>query len=123
MLILSFRFDNGKYADLILNGDSHSFNAKVFFPKETAQFDIDSQEFSKDDPAFKPFRNKAKTGSYSLAYGASVKKFTKSLGLSDRDGKNSIRKLLEANKGLKDLKEGLEKYWSTTGGVRVCTIS
>lgn len=113
---LTFRYDDGKFADLVLNGDSHSFNAKVFFPKETQQFDINDPNFSKDDPAFKPFRNKAKTGAYSLAYGASVKKFTKSLGLSDRDGKLAYNNYWEANKGLKELKEGLEKYWSTTGG-------
>lgn len=59
---LTFRYDNGKFADLVLNGDSHSFNAKVFFPKETAMFDLNDPNFSKDDPAFKPYRNKAKTG-------------------------------------------------------------
>lgn len=113
---LTFRYDNGKFADLVLNGDSHSFNAKVFFPKETAMFDLNDPNFSKDDPAFKPYRNKAKTGAYSLAYGASVKKFTKSLGLSERDGKVAYENYWEANKGLKELKEGLEKFWSTRGG-------
>lgn len=112
---LTFKYDDGKFADLVLNGDSHSFNAKVFFPKETAKFDLNSQEFSKDDPEFKPYRNKAKTGAYSLAYGASVKKFTKSLGLSEKDGKIAYDNYWEANKGLKELKDALEKYWSTKG--------
>jgi DNA polymerase I-like protein with 3'-5' exonuclease and polymerase domains len=111
----TYRFDNGKFADLVLKGDSHSFNAKVFFPKETEQFDIESPAFNKDDPLFKPFRNKAKTGAYSLAYGASVKKFTKSLGLSTKDGKIAYDSYWEANKGLKLFKESAEKYWSGTG--------
>lgn len=59
---LTFKYDDGKFADLVLNGDSHSFNAKVFFPKETAKFDLNDPAFSKDDPEFKPYRNKAKTG-------------------------------------------------------------
>lgn len=113
---LTFKYDDGKFADLVLNGDSHSFNAKVFFPEQTKQFDLSDPAFSKDDPEFKPFRNKAKTGAYSLAYGASVKKFTKSLGLSERDGKIAYDNYWEANKGLKELKEGLEGYWSTKGG-------
>lgn len=113
---LTFKYDNGKFADLVLNGDSHSFNAKVFFPEQTKQFNLSDPNFSKDDPAFKPWRNKAKTGAYSLAYGASVKKFTKSLGLSEHDGKIAYDNYWEANKGLKELKEGLEKYWSSTGG-------
>jgi len=111
----TFKFDDGKFADLVLKGDSHSFNAKVFFPKQTAKFDLDSPTFSKDDPEFKPFRNKAKTGAYSLAYGASVKKFTKSLGLSEHDGKVAYDGYWEANKGLKLFKESAEKYWSTAG--------
>lgn len=112
---LTFKYDNGKFADLVLNGDSHSFNAKVFFPKETSKFDLNDPLFSKDDPEFKPYRNKAKTGAYSLAYGASVKKFTKSLGLSERDGKIAYDNYWEANKGLKELKEKLESFWSTKG--------
>lgn len=111
----TFKYDDGKFADLVLKGDSHSFNAKIFFPKETAKFDLDSPDFSKDDPLFKPYRNKAKTGAYSLAYGASVKKFTKSLGLSDSAGKIAYNNYWEANKGLKLFKESAEKYWGTVG--------
>lgn len=112
----TYKYDNGKFADLVLNGDSHSFNATVFFPKETAKFDINSKDFNKDDPDFKPYRNKAKTGAYSLAYGASVKKFTTSLGLGEREGKKAYENYWEANQGLKQFKEAVEKYWATTGG-------
>ena len=111
----TYKYDDGKFADLVLNGDSHSFNAKVFFPKETEKFNITAKDFNKDDPGFKPYRNKAKTGAYSLAYGASVKKFTKSLGLSEKDGKIAYENYWDANEGLKKFKEAVEKYWATTG--------
>ena len=111
----TYKYDNGKFADLVLNGDSHSFNATIFFPKQTAKFDVTAADFNKDDPEFKPYRNKAKTGAYSLAYGASVKKFTKSLGLSEREGKVAYENYWEANRGLKDFKEAVERHWSTVG--------
>lgn len=111
----TYAFDNGAFADLVLNGDSHSFNATIFFPKETAAFDVKAKDFNKDDPAFKPYRNKAKTGAYSLAYGASVKKFTKSLGLTERDGQVAYDNYWEANKGLKLFKESVENTWQTKG--------
>lgn len=112
----TYKHDNGKFADLVLNGDSHSFNATIFFPEETKKFDVTSPDFNKDDPEFKPFRNKAKTGAYSLAYGASVKKFTKSLGLSESEGSRAYEGYWEANKGLKLFKEEMEKQWAGAGG-------
>lgn len=111
----TYKYDNGAFADLVLNGDSHSYNAKIFFPKETKDFDPSSPDFNKDDPKFKPWRNKAKTGAYSLAYGASVKKFTKSLGLSEHDGKVAYENYWNANEGLKLFKEGVERYWEHVG--------
>jgi len=111
----TYDFDNGAFADLVLNGDSHSFNAKIFFPEQTKDFDPSCKDFNKDDPMFKPYRNKAKTGAYSLAYGASVKKFTKSLGLSDEEGARAYEGYWDANKGLKLFKEHIEKEWQTKG--------
>lgn len=111
----TYKYDGGKFADLVLNGDSHSFNAKIFFPKETENFDPSSPDFNKDDPLFKPWRNKAKTGAYSLAYGASVKKFTNSLGLSEKAGKKAYESYWEVNKGLQSLKENVERYWELCG--------
>jgi DNA polymerase I len=111
----TYKYDSGAYARLVLEGDSHSANAKIFFPKETASFDIHASDFNKDDPGFKPYRNKAKSGVYSLTYGASVGKFTKTLGLTDKDGKLAYERYWEANKGLKLFKEAVENYWSTVG--------
>lgn len=111
----TYKYDGGAFAKLVLFGDSHSFNAKIFFPKQTEKFNPESSDFNKDDPLFKPWRNKAKTGAYSLAYGASVGKFTKSLGLSEREGKLAYENYWSANQGLKKFKDAIEKYWQTTG--------
>lgn len=62
----TYEFDNGEFAKRILEGDSHSFNAKAFFPEQTKNFDPNSPTFNKDAPEFKPFRNKAKNGGYCL---------------------------------------------------------
>lgn len=111
----TFKHDGGAFADLVLNGDSHSFNATLFFPEDTVGIDVFDPSFDKDDPKFKPLRNKAKTGAYSLAYGASVKKFTKSLGLSESAGALAYENYWDANKGLKLFKEEMEKQWQHQG--------
>ena len=115
------RYDGGEYAKLILEGDSHSRNAKIFFPKETEKFDIQDPSFNKDDPEFKTFRNKAKTGVYSLTYGASEKKFGSSLGLTGSDSKRAYDGFWDNNPGLKAFKENIEKYWENTGKKEVHT--
>ena len=111
----TFEFDNGKFAELVLNGDSHSFNATLFYPEETSMFDITSPEFSKDDPKFKPFRNKAKQGSYALAYGASCKKLTKTLGVSEEAGQIAYDNYWDGNPGLKAFKLACEDEWKNKG--------
>ncbi|MCP4395622.1 MAG: hypothetical protein GY804_15345, partial [Alphaproteobacteria bacterium] len=60
--------DGGERADLILNGDIHSRNAKLFFPEETKDFDVEAEDFDKDHPDFKPYRSKSKNAAYALAY-------------------------------------------------------
>lgn len=67
----TWEFDDGEFAKRILNGDSHSFQATVFFP-EIAHVDTLAPDFNKDDPKFKPFRNKAKNGGYCLPMNSMV---------------------------------------------------
>ena len=63
----TIKYDGGKFADMVLNGDSHSFNSFAFFPHLKSKFDINDPT-NKDNPDFKPWRNKSKTGSYLLAW-------------------------------------------------------
>jgi hypothetical protein len=62
-----YEFPGGpERANVLLSGDVHSINCKVFFPKETKDFDINSPDFSKDHPGFKPYRSLSKNGGYCL---------------------------------------------------------
>jgi hypothetical protein len=108
------KYDNGKFADLVLNGDSHSFNAFAFFPHLHDVFDINDPTL-KDNPDFKPWRNKAKTGAYLLAYGGGVAKLASSLGLSKKDAQVAYDNYWKMNEGLGKLKQNIERYYDTKG--------
>jgi hypothetical protein len=110
----TFRYDDGKFARMQTEGDPHSFNAFAFFPKLHDLFDINDQE-NKENPLFKPWRNKAKTGAYLLAFGGGAPKLASSLGLSKKEGQASYDNYWEMNAGLGMLKTAVEKYYSTTG--------
>jgi len=69
----TFKFDGGKFARMQTEGDPHSFNAFAFFPHLHDKFDINDQE-NKENPDFKTWRNKAKTGAYLLAFGGGAAK-------------------------------------------------
>lgn len=62
----TYPIDNGARANILISKDIHSHNAKIFFPTETKDFDIDSPDFNKEHPDFKPFRSLAKNGGYCL---------------------------------------------------------
>ncbi len=111
----TFKYDDGKYAEMILSGDSHSVAAKAIFPEETKGFDIFAKDFNKDDPKFKPYRNKGKTANYLLSYGGSAKKLGRSLGLPESRSQTAYDNYWNANLGLKLFKEAIENYWATTG--------
>jgi hypothetical protein len=110
----TYKYDNGEFARVQLEGDPHSFNAFAFFPHLSKKFDIDNQE-NKENPEFKPWRNKAKTGAYLLAFGGGAPKLASSLGLSKSDGQAAFNNYWEKNKGLGLLKKAVEGYYDTTG--------
>lgn len=108
------KYDNGAFADMNLNGDIHSFNAFAFYPHLLKQFDPNNPE-NKENPLFKPWRAKAKTGAYLLAFGGGAAKLASSLGLSSKEGKKSYDNYWESNKGLGELKKAVESYFKTVG--------
>lgn len=110
----TFKFDGGKFARMQTEGDPHSFNAFAFFPHLHDKFDINDQE-NKENPEFKTWRNKAKTGAYLLAFGGGAAKLASSLGLSKQDGQEAYDNYWKMNEGLGKLKESAEKYYSTKG--------
>jgi hypothetical protein len=110
----TFKYDNGKFARMQTEGDPHSFNAFAFFPHLHKEFDINDQE-NKENPKFKPWRNKAKTGAYLLAFGGGAPKLATSLGLSPAAGKAAYDNYWEMNEGLGLLKKAVEGYFDSKG--------
>jgi hypothetical protein len=111
----TFKYDGGAFARMQTEGDPHSFNAFAFFPHLHEKFDINNQE-NKENPEFKSWRNKAKTGAYLLAFGGGAPKLASSLGLSAKAGKEAFDNYWESNKGLGLLKKSVEQYFDTKGG-------
>jgi len=110
----TYKFDGGKFARRQLESDPHSFNSFAFFPHLHDKFDINNEE-NKENPEFKTWRNKAKTGAYLLAFGGGAAKLASSLGLSKQDGQEAYDNYWKMNEGLGKLKEAAEKYYSTKG--------
>ncbi len=111
----TWKYDNGETANEILNGDPHSKNACAFFPEETRGFDITAEDFDKDHPKFKPYRNKSKNGFYAVCYGAGPPKLASTLGKPVSEGNRLYDAFWEANPALAALKENVEKFWENKG--------
>jgi hypothetical protein len=109
----TYKYDSGEFAKRQLEGDAHSYSAFAFFPELHNKFDINAD--NKEDPAFKSYRNKAKTGAYLLAFGGGAPKLASSLGLSPSAGKEAYNNYWEMNEGLGLLKKAVENYFETTG--------
>lgn len=111
----TYPFDNGERANLLISKDIHSHNAKIFFPEELKDFDINSPDFDKNHPKFKPYRSLAKNGGYCLSYGGQGPKLATTLRKPEKDGKPLFDAYWEANPALKQLKEKIEYEWETIG--------
>lgn len=110
-----FKYDNGATADELLKGDIHSKNCFAFYPDEVRSFGFTLSEFDKDDPRFKPLRDKSKNGLYATLYGCSPPKLATTLGKLEKDGDRLSKAFWEANKPTAKLKENVEKFWETQG--------
>lgn len=111
------RYDGGATADELLKGDVHSKNANAFYGElhpEVLQM-YAAPDFDKENPKWKPYRNKSKNGYYAIMYGAAAPKVASTLGIPEKFGKKALDAFWEANPGTKSLKENLEGYWQATG--------
>lgn len=112
-----WKYDNGVTADELLKGDVHSKNAFAFYGdiyEEVAKIYI-SPDFDKENPAWKPYRNRSKNGFYALLYGCSADKLASTLGIDKKYGPAAVEKFWEANPGTAALKKALEAYWNSKG--------
>ena len=111
----TWKYDSGATARDLLEGDIHSKTAKSVYEDELAHIDITAPDFNKDDPFFKPFRDRSKNVFYAGLYGAGDAKIASTAGLPEHRGKEISEKFWAANPATKQLKDNLEKYWKQVG--------
>lgn len=111
----TWRYDNGETANELLNGDPHSKNAFAFYGDELKNLGFSLTSFDKEDPKFKPFRDKSKNGFYALLYGCSSPKLAGTLGLPESKGDKLLDRFWKANPATASLKENVTKFWETQG--------
>lgn len=111
----TWKYDGGETARELLSGDVHSKTAKSVYTEELKSFDITCEDFNKDDPVFKPYRDRSKNIYYAAMYGAGDAKIASTAGLPEKRGKEISEKFWAANNGTKKLKDRLEKYWADQG--------
>lgn len=111
----TWKYDNGDTARELLDGDIHSKTAKSVYTEDLKHIDIKAPDFSKDDPFFKPFRDRSKNIFYAGLYGAGPPKLAKVAGLPESKGQEISDKFWAANAATKKLKDNLEIYWEHSG--------
>lgn len=87
----TYPYDNGEYARELLEGDIHTKNTFVFYG------DILS---SIDDPLFKYYRGKSKSGKYGLTYGCLPPRLADTLGVDLNKGQKLYDDFWNSNKTL-----------------------
>lgn len=106
----TYKFDGGEFADLVLNGDIHEKNARIFFEEQTYNLKADS-------PEFKSFRSRGKNGTYCLMYGGQPKKLSETIGVSLKEAKHLFDKFWMENEALGKLRELVMKMHDQRGWI------
>lgn len=110
-----YKYDGGLTADELLKGDIHSKNCFAFYEDELKALGFNQDDFDKEDPKFKPFRDKSKNGLYATLYGCSPPKLATTLGKQEKDGDRLSKAFWEANAPTATLKANVEKFWESQG--------
>lgn len=92
------KFDGGEFAELVLNGDVHAKNARIFFEEQTESLEVDS-------PEFKSYRSRGKNGTYCLMYGGQPKKLSSTIGVSLKEAKYLFEKFWRENEALGEVRK------------------
>lgn len=112
----TWKYDDGKTAEELLNGDPHSKNAFAFYKNDLAKAGITPEDFDKEDIVFKPYRDRSKNGFYALLYGCAAGKLASTLGLPESEGDRLLEAFWQANPATKGLKDSVTKFWENGGG-------
>lgn len=106
----TYKFDGGEFADLVLNGDIHAKNARIFFEEQVQDLDVDS-------PEFKSYRSRGKNGTYCLMYGGQPRKLASTISVSQRDAKYLFNKFWKENEALGKLRSIVMKMHDQRGWI------
>lgn len=93
-------YDNGKYAEIVLNGDIHWANAVNAGLAPNVPRD-------KEDHYHDECRNNAKTFIYAFLYGAGAAKIGSIVGGGAKEGKDLTKKFMDGTPAIKYLREGI----------------
>lgn len=104
------KFDGGEFADLVLNGDVHAKNARIFFESETDGLNVDSSEF-------KSYRSRGKNGTYCLMYGGQPRKLASTLEVPLGQAKHLFDKFWRENEALGEVRNLVMKMHDQRGWV------
>lgn len=104
------RFDGGEFAHIVLHGDIHENNAKIFFEEEVYNLDVDS-------PEFKSYRSRGKNGTYCLMYGGQPKKLATTLDVPLPVAKRLFDKFWIENEALGELRNLVIKMHDARGWI------
>lgn len=94
----TYSLDGGEFADLILHGDIHAKNARIFFEEDTNGLEVDSSEFQS-------LRSRGKNGTYCLMYGGQPKKLASTIGVTVPTAKYLFNKFWQENEALGKLRD------------------
>ena len=106
----TYPYDDGEFARELMEGDVHSKNTRVFYPKET-------EGLSRGDPTFEAYRSKSKNGYYALIYGAQPPRLAETLGVSLKVARRLFDLFWKANPALGQLRERVISISNSQGWV------
>lgn len=104
------KFDGGEFADLVLNGDIHAKNARIFFERQTDGLEVDS-------PEFMSYRSRGKNGTYCLMYGGQPRKLASTLDVPLSEAKYLFDKFWSENEALGEVRNLVMRMHDQRGWV------
>jgi len=98
-----YKYEGGAaYAHELLDGDTHSNNARLFFGE-----DIET----KDGKVISKYRDPAKNGKYALTYGCQSTRLADTLNIPQGKAKELYEGFWDTNTALKGLRDTLATHW------------
>ncbi len=111
-----YRYKGGKtYADELLNGDTHSNNAKIFYGDDIP---------TKEGKVVSKYRNPSKNGKYALTYGCTAPRLADTLNVPSLKAKGLYEAFWVNNTALAGLRDQLTRHWEANGKHKIhCSLT